>query len=73
MMSPVKSAGLDKPPPFARPGIIGCSKQDQLLFAYEPLAAYFGTVWAALPQKTPQRFLMYADLPGSITNIYETF
>ena len=70
---PTKSSSSNKLPSFARSGIICSGKKCQLLLTYKPLASYFGTGWATLPQKPPQRFLMYADLPGSIPYIYETF
>src|SRR4030042_4351479 len=66
----LKDKLLDKLPSLTSFSIIRGCEQSQLLFTYKPLTAYFHPRWTAQPEKPPQRFLMYAYLPGCFTHIY---
>src|SRR4030042_1335040 len=66
----LKDKLLSKLPSLTSFSVIRSCEQSQLLFTYKPLPAYFLPRWTAQPEKPPQRFLMYAYLPGCFTHIY---
>jgi hypothetical protein len=55
---------------LAGSNVVRAREQSQLFFIDKPLPANLNSGRTALPEKPPQRFLMYTYLPGRFTYAY---